>query len=46
MAKRHKKQYHLHILHPFTNFHSAAGWFLQERILMASKDVMNVVARK
>jgi hypothetical protein len=46
MSKRHKKQYHLYILHAFTNFHSAAGWFPEERMLMASVDAMNVVARK
>jgi hypothetical protein len=44
--ERHKKQHHPHILHLFKNFHSAAGWLLEERMLMASKDAWNVVARK
>jgi hypothetical protein len=40
------KQYHLYLLHLLTNLHSAAGWYLEERMLMASKDALNVVARK
>jgi len=46
MLNRHKKQYRLHILHLFKNFHSAAGWFPEERTLMTSNDDLNVVARK
>jgi len=36
ILKRHNKQYHLHILHLFKYFHSAAGWIAEERMLMAS----------